>query len=167
MVFILNFPCRIFIRVRVDCYWWGLRLPYYNEHCARRIRFAKTAFASPPQYTSLRCFFRLLTKRSPPTSSCIISWCHSLKCRQVQKGAPMIAARQVWGIIHGHVPRKQWVSSEDIYAIVELHGKLDEEDRQPQSSRSRTPKWKTLVHNVLANRVKKGRIRSRKRQNHT
>jgi len=91
----------------------------------------------------------------------------SSKCRQVQKGAPMIAARQVWGIIHGHVPRKQWVSSEDIYAIVELHGKLDEEDRQPQSSRSRTPKWKTLVHNVLANRVKKGRIRSRKRQNHT
>ena len=76
----------------------------------------------------------------------------------------MIAARQVWGIIQGHVPRKQWVSSDDIYAIVELHGKLDDEDREPQSLRSSTPRWKTLVRNVLANRVKKGRIRSRKRQ---
>jgi len=79
----------------------------------------------------------------------------------------MIAARQVWGLIQGHVPRKQWVSSEDIYAIVELHGKLDNEDREPQSRGSSTPRWKTLVRNVLANRVKKGRIRSRKRQNRT
>ncbi len=76
----------------------------------------------------------------------------------------MIAARQVWGIIQGHVPRKQWVPSQDIYAIVEMHGKLDDEDREPQSLRSSTPRWKTLVRNVLANRVKKGRIRSRKRQ---
>jgi hypothetical protein len=79
----------------------------------------------------------------------------------------MIAARQVWGIIQGHVPRKQWVSSEDIYAIVELYGKPDEEDRQPQSPGSKTPKWKILVRNVLANRVRKGRIRSRKRVNRT
>jgi hypothetical protein len=77
----------------------------------------------------------------------------------------MIAAREVWGIIQGHVPRKRWVSSDDIYSIVELHGKLDEEDRQPQSPGSNTPKWKILVRNVLANRVKKGRIRSRKRSN--
>jgi hypothetical protein len=75
----------------------------------------------------------------------------------------MIAARQVWGIIQGYVPRKQWVSAQDIYAIVELHGNLDDEDRKPGSSRSSTPKWKTLVHDVLANRVKKGKIRSRKR----
>jgi hypothetical protein len=78
----------------------------------------------------------------------------------------MIAAQQVWGIIQGHVPRKEWVPSEDIYAIVELHGKLDEVDRQPQSPGSNTPKWKILVRNVLANRVRKGRIRSRKRPNH-
>ena len=75
----------------------------------------------------------------------------------------MIAARQVWGIIRGHVPRRQWVSSDDIYAIVELHGKLDEKDREPQSPGSRTPRWKTIVRNVLTNRVKKGRIQSRKR----
>ena len=79
----------------------------------------------------------------------------------------MIAARQVWGIIQGHVPRKQWVSSKDIYAIVELHGKLDDADREPQSRGSSTPRWKTLVRSVLTNRVKKGRIRSRKRPTQT
>jgi hypothetical protein len=80
-----------------------------------------------------------------------------------QKGVSMIAERQVWGIIQGHVPRKQWVSSEDIFALVELHGKPDAEDLQPLSPRSRTPKWKALVRNVLADNVKKGRIRARKR----
>jgi hypothetical protein len=81
----------------------------------------------------------------------------------MEKGASMIAARQVWGIIQGHVPRKQWVSSDDIYAIVELHGKLDDEDKEPQSPGSNMPRWKTLVRSVLTNRVRKGRIRSRKR----
>ena len=74
----------------------------------------------------------------------------------------MIARRQIWGIIQEHVPRNQWVSSEDIYAIVELHGNLDGEDRQ-RSSRSNTPRWKSRVRNALANRLKKGRIRSRKK----
>lgn len=75
----------------------------------------------------------------------------------------MIAAQQVWGIIQGHVPRKQWVSSDDIYAIVESHAKLDEEDKEPQSPGSSTPRWKRLVRSVLNNRVKRGRIRSRRR----
>ena len=79
----------------------------------------------------------------------------------------MIAARTIWSILQGHVPRKQWVSSEDIYAIVEMHGNLDEEDRQPQSFRSNTPRWKGLVRTVLANRLKRGKIRSRKRSNHS
>jgi hypothetical protein len=77
----------------------------------------------------------------------------------------MIAAQRVWGIIEGNVPRKQWVPSEEIYAMVELHGKLDEEDRQPQVPGSQTPKWKILVRHVLADRVKEGKIRSRKRLN--
>jgi hypothetical protein len=74
----------------------------------------------------------------------------------------MIASRQIWGIIQEHAPRKQWVSSEDIYTIVELHGELDDEDRQP-SPRSNTPRWKSRVRNVLAIRLNKGGIRSRKR----
>ena len=72
----------------------------------------------------------------------------------------MIAAQQVWGIIQGHVPRKQWVSSDDIYAIVELHGKLDNEDREPHSPGSSIPRWKMLVRDILENDacwVRKGR----------
>ncbi len=79
-----------------------------------------------------------------------------------RKELSMIASPQIWGIIQEHVPRKQWVSSEDIYAIVELHGNLDDEDRQ-QSARSNTPRWKSRVRNTLANRLTKGSIRSRKK----
>lgn len=75
----------------------------------------------------------------------------------------MITGGTIWSIIRGHIPRKQWVSSEDIYAIVELHANLDEEDRRPQSPMSKIPRWKILVCNVLENRVKKGKIMSRKR----
>lgn len=77
----------------------------------------------------------------------------------------MIAAGQVWGIIQGHVPRKQWVSSRDIFALVERYGGLDDEDRQPQSPGSITPRWKALVRDVLSDRLKNGKVRSRKRSN--
>jgi hypothetical protein len=78
----------------------------------------------------------------------------------------MIAAKEVWGIIRGHVPKKQWVSSGEICAIVEMHGKLDEEDRKPHSSRSALPRWKTLVRSVLSREMKSGNIRSRKQPGH-
>ena len=74
----------------------------------------------------------------------------------------MIGSRQIWGIIQEHAPRRQWVTSEDIYAIVELHGNLDDEDLH-ESVRSNTPRWKSRVRNVLALRLGKGDIRSRKR----
>jgi hypothetical protein len=76
----------------------------------------------------------------------------------------MITEHAIWSIIRGYVPRKQWVSSTDIYAMVERYGNLDEEDRQPQSAKSRSPKWKTLVRNVLADRAKSGKIRRRNHQ---
>lgn len=78
----------------------------------------------------------------------------------------MIAAQEVWGIIQGHVPKRRWVSSVDICAMVELHGNLDEEDRKPQSPHSIMPRWKTLVRKVLSNALKSGKIRSRKRPGH-
>jgi len=74
----------------------------------------------------------------------------------------MIASRQICGIIQEHVPKRQWVSTEDIYAIVELHGNLDDEDRK-ESSRSNTPRWKSRVRNALANLSNKGGVRSRKK----
>jgi hypothetical protein len=77
----------------------------------------------------------------------------------------MIEARQVWGVIQGHVPKKEWVPSEEVYALVELYGGLDDEDRQPHIPGSIIPKWKILVGNVLEDRVRQGRVRSRKHSN--
>ncbi|HEV8538879.1 MAG TPA: hypothetical protein VGR15_08180 [Bacteroidota bacterium] len=77
----------------------------------------------------------------------------------------MIAETTVWSILQGHMPRKRWVSSKDIYAIVEQYGDLKEEDLQPRSPRCRTPQWKTLVRNVLMNRWKNGKLRWRKGSN--
>ena len=78
----------------------------------------------------------------------------------------MIAGNTIWGIIRGHVPRKQWVASKDIYAIVEKYGTLDDEDRRPQSPRSTTPRWMALVRDVLASRLNKGGVRSRRSSDH-
>ena len=74
----------------------------------------------------------------------------------------MIADNTVWGIIRGHVPRKQWIPSRDIYAIIEKYGTLDDEDMQPQSPRTAAPKWKAVVRDVLASRLKRGGVRSRR-----
>ena len=134
--------------------------PILHQEFCSRIRFANSVCL--PSSIHLPALLLQIRHETLPRTSCIRVWLHRIvaKCG---KEAPMIAARRVWGIIKGHVPRKQWVRSEDIYAIVELHGKLDDEDREPRSLRSSTPRWKTLVRNVLANRVKKGRIKSRKR----
>jgi len=80
-----------------------------------------------------------------------------------EEGASMISARMIWNILQRYVPRKRWVPSEDIYAIVALHGELEGIDLQPQSSRTKTPRWKVRVRNVLANRLKRGRVRWRER----
>jgi len=74
----------------------------------------------------------------------------------------MIAARKVWRIIREHTPKRQWLSWEEIYGIVEQHGNLDGEDWRPPTSRSTMPRWKILVRSVMVNRLKKGRFRSRK-----
>ena len=75
----------------------------------------------------------------------------------------MIGARRIWCIIRGHASKKKWVSSKEIYDIVEQYGNLDSKDRLPQSPFSKTPQWKILVRNVLVNRLKKGKIRWREK----
>jgi len=82
-----------------------------------------------------------------------------------EKGSFMIAEGTIWTILRGHMPRERWVSSQDIYAIVESHCNLDEEDRQTHTTRSKTPKWKTLVRDVLMNRLKNGKLRWRRGSN--
>ncbi len=74
----------------------------------------------------------------------------------------MIVALQVRDILQGHVPRKTWISSDEIFAIVEMHGHLDDQDRKPKFRGSVTPRWKTIVRGVLASELRKGKVRSRK-----
>ncbi len=71
----------------------------------------------------------------------------------------MISTSTIWHIIKQNVPKRQWISSKEIYDIVETHTSLDTEDVAPQSPKSHTPKWKLLVRNVLVNRVRKGKLR--------
>lgn len=73
----------------------------------------------------------------------------------------MISKGTIWSILRLHVPRRQWVSANEICSIVELYAHLDEDDRRPRSGTSKNPRWKTLVWNVLADRAKKGTIRRR------
>ena len=74
----------------------------------------------------------------------------------------MINAHQIWTLIQKRVPRNQWVSSDEVYAIVKLHGNLDDEDWR-KALKSNTPRWKSRVRHILANRLGKGSIRSRKK----
>jgi hypothetical protein len=79
----------------------------------------------------------------------------------VRKGASMVAAGQLWKIIQGNVPRMRWVSSDEIYAIVERHGRLEPEDREPHFSGSQTPFWKKKVRSIMTEHVREGKVRSR------
>jgi len=65
---------------------------------------------------------------------------------------------EIWSCILKYLPRRQWVSLEDIYLLVETHLTLDKEDIEPQSPTSSIPKWKRNVRNVLQYRKRNGEI---------
>lgn len=70
----------------------------------------------------------------------------------------MIRLPEIWDIILMYMPRRQWISLNDIYHMVETYGNLDTEDFEPQSPTSDIPKWKRNVRNVLQYRKKTGEI---------
>lgn len=70
----------------------------------------------------------------------------------------MIRLPEIWDIILMYMPRRQWISLNDIYHMVETYGNLDTEDFEPQSPTSDIPKWKRNVRNVLQYRKKTGKI---------
>ena len=71
----------------------------------------------------------------------------------------MIRTSTISYIIQKYIPKRVWVSSEDIYDLVESHAKLDKEDLKTQSPKSHTPKWKLLVRNVLVERIHNGKLK--------
>ncbi|MDW7776261.1 MAG: hypothetical protein SCH39_08015 [Methanosarcinales archaeon] len=70
----------------------------------------------------------------------------------------MIRLPEIWDIILMYMPRRQWISLNDIYHMVETYGNLDTEDFEPQSPTSDIPKWKRNVRNVLQYRKKTSEI---------
>lgn len=64
----------------------------------------------------------------------------------------------MWLCIFHKMPRKQWVSLDAIYHLIEHNLKFDDEDYQSQSPSSDLPKWKRNVRNVLQYRKKTGDI---------
>lgn len=70
----------------------------------------------------------------------------------------MIRLPEIWDIILMYMPRRQWISLNDIYHMVETYGNLDTEDFEPQSPTSDIPKWKRNVRNVLQYRKNTGEI---------
>ena len=70
----------------------------------------------------------------------------------------MIHLPGIWNIIKCNMPQGQWIHLDEIYNIVEKHGKLDAEDYEPQSPVSDLPRWKRNVRNVMQYRKEKGEI---------
>lgn len=65
----------------------------------------------------------------------------------------------LWGVLEDFVPRRRWVSTKEIFSIVESHLVMDVEDLKLHASR--TPQWKVNVRRLLLNKKKAGRIQAR------
>lgn len=70
----------------------------------------------------------------------------------------MIHSPEIWKCLQKYLPKRKWVSLQEIYRIVGIHMILDDEDFEWQSPASDTPKWKRNVRNTLQARKKKGKI---------
>lgn len=65
---------------------------------------------------------------------------------------------EIWKSMKSHVPNGQWIDLHDIYKIVSSNCALDNEDFEPQSPTSDTPKWMRNVRNVLQYRKGTGDV---------
>jgi hypothetical protein len=60
--------------------------------------------------------------------------------------------------MRNNIPKREWMSLQDIYRIIEEKMTLDREDYEWQSPTSTVPKWKRNVRNVLQYRKKTGAV---------
>lgn len=70
----------------------------------------------------------------------------------------MLTSKAVWEVIAGHAPRGEWLTSAQIYSVVEDHGNLDASDRVAVSEKSASPRWKRTVRNALQRQKQAGGI---------
>ncbi len=65
---------------------------------------------------------------------------------------------KLWELISGAMSTQAWTSLGEIYVAVERSGVLDREDQLPQGPRSKGPKWKRNVRNVLHHKKGTGTV---------
>ena len=75
----------------------------------------------------------------------------------------MTGRAAIWNIMREHLPRRQWISISEIFAIVESRSDLDKEDLALNCFR--VPKWRLTVRRALMEKKRAGSIQGRKRMN--
>jgi hypothetical protein len=70
----------------------------------------------------------------------------------------------IWKALQKHLPKKRWISLEDILTTVHTRIFLDEEDLDRARSHSGTPRWETNVRRLLRMKTLMGSVRSRRRR---
>lgn len=70
----------------------------------------------------------------------------------------MLTTGQAWQILSARAPRDEWVTTRDLYALVEATVELDEHDRALVSSRGSSTRWHRTVRNALQQAKRRGAI---------
>ncbi len=70
----------------------------------------------------------------------------------------MVPESTIWNILQHHVPRGQWISIGQIFAIVESYVKFDSADLQAHRTNPLIPAWRNRVKRVLEQKRGQGRF---------
>ena len=71
----------------------------------------------------------------------------------------MTQSSALWGILQHHVPKNQWISTQEIFSIVESHSTFDHEDLTLHVSN--VLQWKFNVRRLLQEKTKEGSLKGR------
>jgi hypothetical protein len=69
----------------------------------------------------------------------------------------------IWRALQKYLPKKTWISLEEILTTVHTRIFLDEEDLDRASSHSGTPRWEANVRRLLRVKTRMGSVRSRRK----
>jgi hypothetical protein len=70
----------------------------------------------------------------------------------------MLTSAETWAAIASKAPSGTWLTLADIYDVVRENSTLDPVDESRMSARSRSPRWKRTVRNVLQRKKQTGAI---------
>jgi hypothetical protein len=67
----------------------------------------------------------------------------------------------LWGVFQRHAPRRQWISTQEIFSIIESHSLFDHDDLTLHTSN--VVQWKVNVRRLLQAKKRAGALRGRAR----